>query len=114
MDRDALGSWLSGPGLPTANGESFGYPGERLGFLRKGLARRRAGDHVSEPCSSTGSWLLALPSPWSVHQNLVANASVLLVLLIFVFEYVVLLATAGRTMGMASSASAYSLSAQAG
>jgi uncharacterized RDD family membrane protein YckC len=100
MDRDALGSWLSGPGLPTAD-EKLGYPGERLGLPPQGIGSS----------ASWGSRIGALFIDWfvalGVALGLVGSPEPgdqrfsLFVLLIFVVEYVVLLATAGRTMGMA-------------
>jgi len=100
MDRDALGSWLSGPGLPTTDDE-VGYPGERLGLPPQGIGS----------AASWGSRIGAIFIDWFVALG-VALALVgspepgdqrfsLFVLLVFIFEYVVLLATAGRTIGMA-------------
>ena len=100
MDRDALGSWLSGPGLPTTD-EEVGYPGERLGLPPQGIGS----------AASWGSRIGAIFIDWFVALG-VALALVgspepgdqrfsLFVLLVFIFEYVVLLATAGRTIGMA-------------
>jgi len=100
MDRDALGSWLSGPGLPTTDDE-VGYPGERLGLPPEGIGS----------AASWGSRIGAIFIDWFVALG-IALALVgspepgdqrfsLLVLFVFIVEYVVLLTTAGRTIGMA-------------
>jgi len=100
MDRDALGSWLSGPGLPNTD-EEIGYPGERLGLPPQGIGSvaswgMRIGALFIDWFVAVGVTLALVGSPEPGDQRFS-----LLVLAVFVFEYVLLLATAGRTMGMA-------------
>ena len=100
MDRDALGSWLSGPGLPTTDDE-VGYPGERLGLPPQGISSAaswgaRIGAIFIDWFVALGVALALVGSPKPGDQRFS-----LLVLLVFIFEYVVLLSTAGRTIGMA-------------
>lgn len=100
MDRDSLGSWLSGPGLPTTD-EELGYPGERLGLPPQGIGSAaswgsRVGAIFIDWFVALGVALALVGSPEPGDQRFS-----LFVLLVFVFEYVVLLGAAGRTIGMA-------------
>ena len=100
MDREALGSWLAGPGLPRDD-EAIGYPGERLGLPPQGIGS--AASWAVRIAAIFVDWFVALgvalalvgsPEPGDERFSL-------LVLVVFTFEYAVLLATAGRTIGMA-------------
>jgi uncharacterized RDD family membrane protein YckC len=100
MDRDDLGSWLSGPRV-DAGGADAGYPGERLGLAESGVGSvSRWGPRIG---AVFVDWFIALgvtlvligpPEPGDGTFSVV-------VLAVFAVEYVVLLLAAGRTIGMA-------------
>ena len=100
MDRDALGSWLSGPGLPSTESE-LGYPGERLGLPKSGE-------------SSVATWGLRIAAvfiDWFVALGVTLAIAgspetgdqqfSVIVLAVFTLMYILLLLTARKTIGMA-------------
>lgn len=100
MDRRDVGSWLSGPRIDTGLDGSEGYPGERLGMPEAG----------PRSVAPWGRRLLALIIDWFVVLG-VSLAIVgppqpgddtfgLVTLGVLVVMYVVLLMTAGATLGM--------------
>jgi uncharacterized RDD family membrane protein YckC len=90
MDRRDIGSWLDGPG--TGSRAASGYPGERLGRPETGFGsiggfgRRLGGVAVD--------WALALIIGAAAFGN-----SSFAPLAVFVVEHLVLVATAGATIG---------------
>jgi uncharacterized RDD family membrane protein YckC len=100
VDRRDIGSWLSGPRIDTGLDGSEGYPGERLGMPEDG----------PRSVAPWGRRVLALVIDWFVVLG-VSLAIVgapepgddtfgLVNLAILVSMYVVLLMTAGATIGM--------------
>lgn len=99
MDREDLGSWLSGPKIDSgASGDL--YPGERLGLVPSGRGSVAGwGQRIG---AITLDWLIALgvtigvlgaPQPGDQVFSLV-------VLGVFSLMYVILLLVAQRTIGM--------------
>lgn len=100
MDREDLGSWLSGPKIDSGTGSDL-YPGERLGLVRSG--RGSVAGWGQRLGAITVDWLIALgvtiavlgtPEPGDQAFSLV-------VLGVFSLMYVSLLLVAQRTFGMA-------------
>ena len=100
MDRDDLGSWLAGPQIDAGGSAAIGYPGQRLGLVESGVGS------VAGWGARIGAvfidWFVALgvtfaligpPEPGDGAFNVV-------VLAVFAIEYLVLLPTVGRTLGM--------------
>lgn len=100
MDRKDIGSWLSGPQIDTGLDGAAGYAGERLGLPESGRGS----------VTPWGRRIVALVIDWFV----VLGVSLALVgppepgddtfglvnLAVLVLMYVVLLMTAGATLGM--------------
>jgi uncharacterized RDD family membrane protein YckC len=100
VDRRDIGSWLSGPQIDTGLDGAVGYPGERLGLPESGRGSvaawgRRIGALVIDWFVVLGVSLalVGAPEPGDDTFGLV-NIAVL------VFMYVILLMTAGATLGM--------------
>ena len=100
MDRRDIGSWLSGPQIDSGLDGSTGYPGERLGLPESGRGSvspwgRRIGALVIDWFVVLGVSLalVGAPEPGDDTFGLV-NLAVL------VLMYVILLMTAGATLGM--------------
>jgi uncharacterized RDD family membrane protein YckC len=100
MDRDDIGSWLSGPRTAT-DGAALGYPGERLGLPESGAGS--VAGWGQRGAALLVDWLVAMgvtmafvgpPTPED-------NQFGVLVLGVFAIEYLLMLWTAGRTIGMA-------------
>ena len=100
MDRKDIGAWLSGPRIDTGLDGSEGYPGERLGLPQGGRGS----------VTSWGRRIAALFIDWMI----VLGVSLAIVgppepgsdtfgwvtLGVLVLMYIVLLMTAGATIGM--------------
>lgn len=100
VDRKDIGSWLSGPQLDHGLDGEIGYPGERLGLPSAGRGAvttwgRRIGALVIDWFIVLGVSLAIVgpPTPGDDTFGLV-NLAVLVVM------YVLLLMTAGATLGM--------------
>lgn len=100
VDRKDIGSWLSGPQLDQGLDGEIGYPGERLGVPSVGRGAvatwgRRIGALVIDWFIVLGVSLAIVgpPTPGDDTFGLV-NLAVLVVM------YVLLLMTAGATLGM--------------
>jgi uncharacterized RDD family membrane protein YckC len=101
MERGDIGSWLSGPRIDTGMDGEVGYPGERLGLPEKGIGSVAGwGQRLGAICID---WFVALGVTMAVLGAPEPGDDVfsLVVLGFFCLEYVVLLLTAGRTIGMA-------------
>lgn len=99
------GSWLDGPGVRSSNGSPAGaqeqtYPGEQLGLPASGpgsvagLGRRVGALFVD--------WFVALliAGLFTGRRPLSPGHSSLLTLAVFAVEYLVLVTSVGRTIGM--------------
>ena len=101
MDRDALGSWMSGPGTRAGAAERA-YPGQRLGLPETGAGSVAGwGQRLA---AITIDWFVALgvtmallgpPDPGDQTFSMVT-------LVIFAVMYAILLLTLHRTLGMAA------------
>jgi uncharacterized RDD family membrane protein YckC len=100
VDRKDIGSWLSGPPIDTGLDGSSGYPGERLGLPTDGRGSvspwgRRIGALVIDWFIVLGVSLAIAGSPEPGDDSFgLVNLGVL------VGMYVILLMTAGATIGM--------------
>lgn len=100
MDREDVGSWLSGPRIDRSLDGSEGYPGQRLGLPESG----------SGSVAPWGRRILALVIDWFVVLGVSLaivgppqpgdDAFGLVNLAVLVVMYSVLLMTAGATLGM--------------
>jgi uncharacterized RDD family membrane protein YckC len=100
MDRDDLGSWLSGPRAEDGLQAGSGYPGQRLGLPETGAGAvagwgQRIGALVIDWLIALGITRVLLGAPGPGNE-----AFSLAVLAVFGIEYVLLLLIAGRTIGM--------------
>jgi uncharacterized RDD family membrane protein YckC len=99
MDREALGSWLSGPRIERPT-EDY-HPGERLGLPQSGPGSVAGWGHRT--AALVVDWFVALGVTMAVLGPPEPGDDVfsVTVLGVFVLEYVLMLLTAGRTIGMA-------------
>ncbi|WP_211231058.1 RDD family protein [Streptomyces sulphureus] len=97
-NREAIGSWLSGPRAAAQEmGTDFGYPGERLGLPKSGtgslapMGRRFAAVFID--------WALALVISFGLLAGRNVHATNDWALPVFLVMSVVLVGTVGCTMG---------------
>ncbi|HVQ87327.1 MAG TPA: RDD family protein [Actinomycetes bacterium] len=100
MDRDDIGSWLSGPGVARDTESASDYAGQRLGLPESGAGSAapwglRIGAIFIDWFVALGITLAVVGQPAEGDPGFS-----LIVLGVFALEYVVLLYTAGRTLGM--------------
>ena len=100
VDRKDIGGWLSGPRVDTGLDGATGYPGERLGLPAQGIGSvtswgRRIGALFVDWMIVLGVSLamVGAPAPGDDTFGFVTLA-------VLVVMYVVLLMTAGATIGM--------------
>lgn len=100
MDRKDIGSWLSGPRIDNGLDGSAGYPGERLGMPQAGYGAVTAwGRRIA---SLVIDWLIVLGVSMAIVGPPVPGDDTfgLVNLAVLVVMYVLLLMTAGATLGM--------------
>ncbi|MEO8329481.1 MAG: RDD family protein [Candidatus Nanopelagicales bacterium] len=102
MDRDDIGSWLTGPKIDHGTDAESQYPGQRVGLTESGVGSaagwgQRIGAIFIDWFVALGITLALIGPPDAGDDGFS-----LVVLLVFAVEYLVMLFTAGRTLGMAA------------
>jgi uncharacterized RDD family membrane protein YckC len=97
-DRDAIGSWLSGPRAAAEQaGADFGYPGERLGLPKDGPGSvARVGRRVA---ALVIDWILCLLIAYGLIAHRDVTAANPWTLFVFGAMSVLTLGTVGSTPG---------------